>query len=229
MFCGHSRAKSSFSAGIHNTIEETTPYVVKMTCFTVKIVAPAAPPQKTATLSRIRAPGALGPAIWATRPPAARQNTVLSERPWLLSRARGGVRLRNAQHYRGIDVTDGVRGGDLRHIRRCSLANSQHSRGFGVPTRGRAGDFRYIRRCRFRNWRHSRGFDVPVGENADSIGESQSRVPILSCFVGPLGVRVVRFAGGTPLRPRRTAKKASHSRPRSPGSRAARRFCPTGP
>ena len=58
------------------------------------------PPKKTATLSRIRAPGALGPAIWATRPPAARQNTVLSERPWLLSRARGWVRFGNAQHYR---------------------------------------------------------------------------------------------------------------------------------
>ena len=29
------------------------------------------------------------------------QNTVLSERPCLLSRARGGVRSRNAQHYRG--------------------------------------------------------------------------------------------------------------------------------
>ena len=205
-FCGHSRAKSSFSVGIHNTIEEMTPYVVKMTCFTVKIVAPAAPPQKTATLSRIRAPGALGPAIWATWPPAARQNTVLSERPWLLSRARGGVRLRNAQHYRGIDATDGVRCGNLRHIRRCNLANSQHSRGFGVPTRGRAGDFRYIRRCRFRNWRHSRGFDAPVSQKADSIEESQSRVPILSCFIGPLGVRVVRFACGTPFLPGQTAK-----------------------
>ena len=100
--------------------------------------------RKTATLWRIRAPWALGPAIWATRPPAARQNTVLSERPWLLSRARGGVRLGNAQHYRGIDVTDGVRGGNLRHIRRCSLANSQHSRGFGVPTRGRAGDLHWV-------------------------------------------------------------------------------------
>ena len=177
-----------------------------MTCFTVKIVAPAAPPPKTATLSRIRAPGALGPAIWATRPPAARQNTVLSERPWLLSRARGGVRLRNAQHYRGIDVTDGVRGGNLRHIRGCSFANSQHSRGFGVPTRGRAGDLRHIRRCRFRNWRHSRGFDVLAGENDGKIEESQSRVPILSCFVGPLGVRVVRFAGGTPFLPGQTAK-----------------------
>ena len=43
-----------------------------------------------------------------------------------------------------------------------------------------------------------------AGENADKIEESQSRVPIVSCFVGPLGVRVVRFAGGTPLRPRRT-------------------------
>ena len=165
---------------------------------------PCRPPPKTATLSRIRAPGALGPAIWATWPPAARQNTVLSDRPWLLSRARGGVRLGNAQHYRGIDVTDGARGGNLQHIRRCSFANSQHSRGFGVPTRGRAGDFRYIRRCRFRNWRHSRGFDVLAGENADNIEESQSRVPILSCFVGPLGVRVVLLAGGTPLRPRRT-------------------------
>ena len=53
---------------------------------------------------------------------------------------------------------------------------------------GRAGDFRYIRRCRFRNWRHSPGFDVLAGENADRIGESQSRVPILSCFAGPVVV-----------------------------------------
>ena len=141
----------------------------KVTCFTVKIVASAGPAPETTTLSRIRPPGARGPAIWATRPPAAWQNTVLSERPWLLSRARGWVRLGNAQHYRGIDVTDGVRGGDLRHIRRCSFANSQHARGFGVPTLGRAGDFRSIRRCRFRNWRHSRGFDVLAGENADCV------------------------------------------------------------
>ena len=186
-------------------------------------------PPKMATLSRIRPSRALGPVIWATWPLFARQNTILSERPSLLSRARGGVRLGNAQHYRGIDGTDGGRGGNLRHIRGCGFENSQHSRGFGVPTRGRAGDFRYIRRCRFRNWRHSQGFDVPVGENPDNIEESESRVPILSCFVGPLGVRVVRFAGGTPLRPRRTAKKASDSRPRSPGLRAARRSCPTGP
>ena len=145
MFCGHSRAKSSFSAGIHNTIEETMPYVAKMTCFTVKIVAAAGPPPETTTLSRIRPPGALGPAIWATRPPAARQNTVLSERPWLLSRARGGVRLGNAQQHRGLDVTDGARDGNLGHIRRCRFSNSQHSRGFDAPARGRGGDLRHIR------------------------------------------------------------------------------------
>ena len=112
----------------------------------------------------------------------------------------------NAQHYRGIDVTDGGRDGNLRHIRRCRFSNSQHSRGFDVPARGRAGDLRHIRRCSFRNRQHSRGFDVPGREKADAIEESQSRVPILLCFIGPLGVRVVRFAGGTPFLPRGTAK-----------------------
>ena len=120
-----------------------------MTCFAVKIMAPAAPPPKTTTLSRIRPTGALGPAIWATRPPAARQNTVLSERPWLLSRARGGVCSRNAQHYRGIDVADGCRDGDLQHIQRCRFSNSQHSREFDAPTRGRGGDLRHIPRYSF--------------------------------------------------------------------------------
>ena len=114
----------------------------------------------------------------ATRPPSARQNTVLSERPWLLFRARGGVRLGNAQHYRRIDVMDGGRDGNLRHIRRCS----------------------------FRNRRHSRGFDVPGREKADTIEESQSRAPVPPCFIGPLGGQVVRFAGGAWFLPRRTAK-----------------------
>jgi hypothetical protein len=45
-FCEHSCAKSSFSVGIHNAIEETTPYVVKVTCFAVELVVPAGPPRK---------------------------------------------------------------------------------------------------------------------------------------------------------------------------------------
>ena len=163
-------------------------------------------PPKLATLSRIRPSRALGPVIWATRPPSARQNTVLSERPSLLSRARGGVRLRSAQHYRGIDVTDGVRDGNLRQIRRCRFENSQHSRGFDVPARGRAGDLRHIRRCSLRNRRHSRGFDVPGREKADAIEESQSRAPVPPCFICPLGGQVVRFAGGARFLPRRSAK-----------------------
>ena len=89
---------------------------------------PCRTPPKTTTLSRILPSRVLGPVIWAIRPPAARQITVLSERPWLLSRARGGVRLRNARQYRGIDVTDGGRDGNLRHIRRCRFSNSQHYR-----------------------------------------------------------------------------------------------------
>ena len=97
--------------------------------------APVPTPPKMATLSRIRPSRALGPVIWAIRPPAARQITVLSERPWLLSRARGGVRLRNARQYRGIDVTDGGRDGDLRQIRRCCFSNSQHYRESDVPHR----------------------------------------------------------------------------------------------
>ena len=96
---------------------------------------PCRTPPKTTTLSRILPSRVLGPVIWAIRPPAARQITVLSERPWLLSRARGGVRLGNAQHYRGIDATDGVRCGNLRHVRRCNLANSQHYRESDVPHR----------------------------------------------------------------------------------------------
>ena len=127
-FCESSRAKSSFSVGILNTIGKVTSRIAKVTCFTVKVAVPAGPPPKVTTLSRIRPSRALGPVIWAIRPPAARQITVLSERPWLLSRARGGVRLRNARQYRGIDVTDGGRDGNLRHIRRCRFSNSQHYR-----------------------------------------------------------------------------------------------------
>ena len=173
-------------------------------------------PPKLATLSRIRPSRALGPVIWATRPPSARQNTVLSERPWLLSRARGGVCSRNAQHYRGIDAPDGCRYGNLRHIRRCRFSNSQHSRGFDVPARGQAGDLRHIRRCGFRNRRHSRGFDAPGREKADTIEESQSRAPVLPCFLGPLGGQVVRFAGGAPFLPRRTAKSRHIREPGHP-------------
>ena len=169
-------------------------------------MAAAGPPPETATLSRIPPPGALGPVIWATRPPAARQNTILSERPWLLSRAGGGVCSRNAQHYRGIDATDGGRGGNLRRIRRGRFSNSQHSRGFDAPARGRGGDLRRIPRRRFRHGRHSRGFDVPGRQKAGAAWESRSRLPILPCFIGPPGDRVVRFAGGTPFLPRQTAK-----------------------
>ena len=91
---------------------------------------------KTTTLSRIRPSTALGPVIWATWPLFARQNTILSERPWLLSRARGGVRLRNARQRRGIDATDGGRDGNLRRSRRCRFPDPQHSRGSGAPARG---------------------------------------------------------------------------------------------
>ena len=107
--------------------------------------------------------------------------------------------MRNARQYRGIDVTDGGRDGDLRQIRRCRFSNSQHSRGFDAPARGRGSDLRHIRRCRFRNRQHSRGFDAPDREKADTIEESQSRAPILPCFIGPPGGQVVRFAGGTPF------------------------------
>ena len=190
---------------------------------------PCRTPLKMATLSRIRASRALGPVIWATRPPATRQITVLSERPWLLSRARGGVRLRNAPHYRGIDVTAGGRDGNLRQIRRCRFANSQHSRGFDAPARGRGGDLRHIRRCSFRNRQHSRGFDVPGRKKADAIEELQSRAPVLPCFIGPLGGPGRPFRGrhAVPAPPDRQI--TAHSRARSPGLRAARRFCPTGP
>ena len=122
----------------------------------------------------------------------------------------------NAQHYRGIDVTDGVRDGNLRQIRRCRFENSQHSRGFDVPARGRAGDLRHIRRRSLRNRRHSRGFDAPGREKADTIEESQSRAPVLPCFLGPLGGQVVRFAGGARLLPRRTAKSRHIREPGRP-------------
>ena len=140
----------------------------------------------------------------------------IRDRPWLLSRARGGVCLRNARQCRGIDVTDGGRDGNLRHIRRCRFPNSQHSRGFDAPARGRGGDLRHIRRCSFRNRQHSRGFDVSGREKADAIEESQSRAPILPCFIGPLGDQVVRFAGGTPFLPRRTAKSRHIREPGRP-------------
>ena len=116
----------------------------------------------------------------------------------------------------GIDVTVGGRDGNLRQIRRCRFENSQHSRGFDVPARGRAGDLRHIRRCRYRNRQHSRGFDVPGREKADTIEESQSRAPVLPCFIGPLGCQVVHFAGGAPFLPRRTAKSRHIREPGRP-------------
>ena len=124
--------------------------------------------------------------------------------------------MRNAQHYRGIDVTDGVRDGNLRQIRRCRFENSQHSRGFDVPARGRAGDLRHIRRRSLRNRRHSRGFDVPGREKGDAIEESQSRAPVLPRFLGPLGGQVVRFAGGARFLLRRTAKSRHIREPGCP-------------
>ena len=137
---------------IRNTIEKVTSRIAKVTCFIVifrrssehyresgvpyrqsdvfcrRNRGPSRTPPETTTLSRILPSRVLGPVIWAIRASAARQFTVLSERPWLLSRARGGVRLRNARLYRGIDVTDGGRDGNLRHIRRCRFSNSQHYR-----------------------------------------------------------------------------------------------------
>ena len=41
-----SQAKSSFSAGILNTIGKVTSRIAKVTCFTVEIVLPAGPPRK---------------------------------------------------------------------------------------------------------------------------------------------------------------------------------------
>ena len=169
-----------------------------------------------ATLSRIRPSRALGPVIWATWPLFALQNTILSDRPSLLSRARGGVRLRNARQCRGIDVTDGGRDGNLRHIRRCRFKNSQHSRGFDAPARGRGGDLRHIRRCSFRNRQRSRGFDAPGREKADAIEESPSRAQILPRFIGPLGDQVVWLAGVTQFLPRRTAKSRHIREPSRP-------------
>ena len=45
-----------------------------------------------------------------------------------------------------------------------------------------------------------------AAKKANTIEELQSRAPNLQCFVGPLGVQVVRFAGGTRFWPGRTAK-----------------------
>ena len=121
---------------------------VKSTLFYPRNLDPRRTTPKTATLSRIRTSRALGPAIWGTRPPAAPRNTILSDRPLLLSRARGGVCFRSAQPYRGSDVPDGGRDGNLRQIRRGRFSILQHSRGSDVPDRGRAGDLRCIRRRR---------------------------------------------------------------------------------
>ena len=50
------------------------------------------------------------------------------------------------------------------------------------------------------------GFNAAGRQKADTIEELQSRAPNLPCFVGPLGVQVVRFAGGTRFWHGRTAK-----------------------
>ena len=52
----HSLAKSQFSVGILNTIEEVAPEMSNLSRFTVEIGAPAGPPPQTATLSRIPTP-----------------------------------------------------------------------------------------------------------------------------------------------------------------------------
>ena len=128
MFCDTlSRIVSFFRRNSQHYRESSVPHR-QSDVFYRRNRGPCRTPPKTTTLSRILPSRVLGPVIWAIRPPAARQITVLSERPWLLSRARGGVRLRNARQYRGIDVTDGGRDGNLRHIRRCSFSNSHHYR-----------------------------------------------------------------------------------------------------
>ena len=74
---GHSRAKSSFSAGTHNAIDETTPYVAKVTCFTIKIMAPA----------------------------VGTHNTIEEATPYVAKMTRFTVNIyRNSQHYRESDV-----------------------------------------------------------------------------------------------------------------------------
>ena len=55
-----------------------------------------------------------------------------------------------------------------------------------------------------------------AAKKADTIEESQSRAPVLPCFVGPLGGQVVRFAGGAPFLPRRTAKSRHIREPGRP-------------
>ena len=45
-FCTTSRAKSSFSAGILNTIEKVRSRIAKVTCFTVENGPPSRPPRK---------------------------------------------------------------------------------------------------------------------------------------------------------------------------------------
>ena len=128
MFCATlSRIVSFFRRNSQHYRESSVPHR-QSDVFYRRNRGPCRTPPKTTTLSRILPSRVLGPVIWAIRPPAARQITVLSERPWLLSRARGGVRLRNARQYRGIDVTDGGRDGNLRHIRRCRFSDSQHYR-----------------------------------------------------------------------------------------------------
>ena len=201
-----------------------------MTCFTVKIVAPAAPPKKTATLLRIRPPGALGPALWATWPPAARQNAVLSERPWLLSRARGGVRLGNAQHYRESTslmapgaVIYGISGDAVLRIRNThgDLA-SRPADGpaisgiFGdavfeigdthVDSTSRSAKTLIVSGNRSRVCRFCRVLSVRWGS-----GSSGSRAARRFCPARPqkrsiFEAQVAQFACGTPILPRRAVK-----------------------
>ena len=52
----HSLAKSQFSVGILNTIEEVAPEMSNLSRFTGEIGGPAGPPPQTATLSRIPTP-----------------------------------------------------------------------------------------------------------------------------------------------------------------------------
>ena len=115
-FCGSSRAVWRFSVGKTNTIDDLTPKVTKVPCFTVHFAAPPRAGRIRRPLSRIRAGRSLRHGKGATRRKRRRQNTVLSDRRLRRSRARGAADFRNCQHYRGSGVSDGEIPANLRNI-----------------------------------------------------------------------------------------------------------------
>ena len=147
-FCDTSRAKSSFSAGILNTIEKVRSRIAKVTCFTVENGPPSRPPRKWQHYRGFDHLGRWGPQ--SGRPGHRPPGKIRYFRNDLCSfpgREAGSV---SGAHNPIGEATSRMAAGTVIYVRSGEVVFQflQHSRRSDVPDRGRDGDLRCIRRRR---------------------------------------------------------------------------------